>query len=215
MRGIPGALGPPGIKGEPGPPGMNGSSGRRGLPGCNYVGGSTYTHWGVSSCAGVSGTELVYDGIAAGTPFTYKGGGANPLCLPHNPVYSSFENGTQDKARLGAIEYHLNFNFGTVVTDDNARCAVCRTTRPTTVMIPATVRCPTGWTREYYGYLMSTYKELTMSTFVCVDQNAAPLPGGSGHDVAHDWYMVEALCNVLPCPPYNNFKELTCVVCSK
>lgn len=82
-------------------------------------------------------------------------------------------------------------------------------------MIPATINCPPRWVREYYGYLMTTLKTLTMSTFVCVDQNAAPLPGGGDHDIAHDWYLVEALCNVLPCPPYNSYKELTCVVCSK
>ena len=38
-------------------------------------------------------------------------------------------------------------------------CAVCfMYARPTVMMIPAKYRCPSTWTREYYGYLMTEYK---------------------------------------------------------
>ena len=42
-------------------------------------------------------------------------------------------------------------------TDDhNAPCAVCyASTRVAVFMLPARTSCPTGWTREDYGYLMS------------------------------------------------------------
>lgn len=69
-RGDPGQHGPPGTIGEPGSQRRPGNPGQQGPPGRNYVGGSTYTRWGLSSCANVPGTELVYDGIAAGTPYT-------------------------------------------------------------------------------------------------------------------------------------------------
>ena len=181
---------------------------------CFNVGGSTYTRWGQSYCR--YGTTLVYEGIAAGTRYGHGGGGANLLCLPHTPVYSSYRSGTQDRARLGPVEFHPDAPLGTVRGDDNARCAVCKTARSSTIMIPATTICPSGWTREYYGYLMSESKGNNRGEFVCVDRFSRPLPGGRGHtSEAHDLFNVEAYCNIIPCPPYNNYKELTCAVCSQ
>ena len=177
-------------------------------------GASTYTRWGRSDCR--SGTELVYHGAAAGTSYQTGGGGANLLCLPHNPVYSSYRSGIQNYARLGPVEFHPSFSHGTVSWNDNAPCAVCRTTRPTTIMIPATINCPSGWTREYYGYLMTSRSDQPKGSFVCIDKFAQPYPGGRGHTPeAHDLFHVEAYCKVIRCPPYDDYKELTCAVCSK
>ena len=159
----------------------------------------------------------MYKGIAAGTPYHIVGGGANLLCLPHNPVYSSYKYGIQNHARLGPVEYHPSFSHGTASWDHNAPCAVCRTTRPTTIMMPATIYCPSGWTREYYGYLMSaSHSNRGRGSFVCVDKFAQAYPGSRGHTrEAHDLFHVEAYCSIIPCPPYNDYKELTCAVCSK
>ena len=215
-QGINGTKGDQGFQGSPGVKGEQGLKGQKGTAGENYVGGSTYTRWGHSNCSNISGTSLVYAGIAAGTRFGHKGGGANLLCLPLNPVYSSYSPGTQDRARLGPVEFHPSVSFGSVVFDDNVQCAVCKTTRPTTIMIPATIYCPLGWTREYYGYLMAEHKDNNRGTFVCIDSSAQPYTNSTGHTrEAHDLYNVEAYCNIIPCPPYNNYKELTCVVCSQ
>ena len=177
-------------------------------------GASLYTRWGRSDCR--NGTELVYKGIAAGTPWRKSGGGSNLLCLPHNPVYSLYRNGIQNVARLGPVEFHPHAPIGTATFDDNAHCAVCRTTRPTTMMIPATIYCPSGWTREYYGYLMTSHNNNHRGSFVCIDRFTQPFPGGRGNTlVAHDLWNVEAHCNIIPCPPYDDKKELTCAVCSK
>ena len=48
--------------------------------------------------------------------------------------------------------------------------------------------------------------------YTCVDVIMESVPGSQieGH-----FYRVEAHCNGVACPPYNNYKELTCVVCSK
>ena len=119
--------------------------GQKGSAGENYVGGSIYTRWGRTTCD-TTGTELVYAGTAAGTRHGHQGGGANLLCLPDNPVYQSFSPEISDRARLGPVEVHPVVNLGNLGLDDNAPCAVCRTTRPTTMMIPATINCPSGWT---------------------------------------------------------------------
>ena len=207
-----GAQGSPGAKGEVGPQGPKGETGSAGQ---NEAGGSIYTRWGRTTCD-ATGTELVYAGIAAGTPYRHAGGGANLLCLPNNPVYESFSPGTQDSARVGPVEAHPSVALGDLGFNENAPCAVCRTTRPTTMMIPATINCPSGWTREYYGYLMTSTRESTRGSFICMDRSAQEIPGSGGHtEEAHDLWNVEAYCGIIPCPPYNDYQELTCAVCSK
>ena len=99
----------------------------------------------------------------------------------------------------------------------NAPCAVCYIpTKHTVIMIPAKTSCPSGWTREYYGYLMSEYIESRQRTeYVCVDSDMESIPGSQNHIDGGHFYHVEAHCIGMACPPYNNQKELTCVVCSK
>ena len=216
MNGDQGIQGPTGPKGDQGSQGPMGMKGEQGPAGQNYVGGSTYTRWGLSTCSSIPGTTRVYDGIAAGTRHGQRGGGANLLCLPLNPVYSSFKSGTQDQSSIGPVEFHPDAPLGGVSWEHNAYCAVCKTTRPTTIMIPATTNCPSGWTREYQGYLMAAKQDQYRGTFVCVDSSAQPYPSSSGDtSAAHDLFNVEAYCDIIPCPPYNRDKELTCVVCSQ
>ena len=82
-------------------------------------------------------------------------------------------------------------------------------------MIPAKTSCPTGWTSEYTGFLMADYHGHRGSTFECVDSNMETLQGGSANRNGAVFYVVEARCGSLPCPPYREFFELSCVVCSK
>ena len=50
---------------------------------------------------------------------------------------------------------------------------------------------------------------------VFVDSNMESITGSQNHiDGGHFWH-VEAHCNGMAFPPYDNQKELTCVVCSK
>ena len=101
--------------------------------------------------------------------------------------------------------------------DGNPPCAVCYVpTRPTVVMIPAKASCPPNWTREYYGYLMSGHNGNHEFMFECVDRAQESLPGTSGHINGAEFYHAEATCGSgLPCPPYNNDKEVNCAVCTK
>ena len=82
-------------------------------------------------------------------------------------------------------------------------------------MVPAKLTCPTGWTREYSGYLMTEYYAYSIATFECVDRNAESLPGGHANTDGGLFYQVEATCNGFQCPPYDPQKELTCAVCTK
>ena len=225
---MPGAAGPYGAKGERGDPG--GPQGPRGLTGATGAqgpkgpagppgprsGGVTYVRWGKRSCSNVTGTELIYAGRAAGTFYDKNGGGSNYLCMPDTPQYTlSYTPGSQIYSEIHGTEYEYPI---TGTHEHNVPCAVCfASTREAVFMLPARTSCPTGWTREYYGYLMSTYQASNhyRTSFECVDKDQESLPGSQANTNGAVFYHVEANCNGLPCPPYNNYKELNCAVCTK
>ena len=114
------------------------------------------------------------------------------------------------------VEYEINTGspFPSSLYDDNVPCAVCHvSTRSAVLIIPAWRHCPSGWTVEYTGYLMSEYRKFGKAT--CVDMNAESIPGSSANINGGLFYHVEATCNGIPCPPYDPQKELTCAVCTK
>ena len=95
-------------------------------------------------------------------------------------------------------------------------CAVCYVpTRNALYMIPAKCTCPSGWTREYFGYLMSERNNHHQSQFSCVDHSLTPVIGSSQDHYGFLFYTVEGVCGPLPCPPYSRDKELSCAVCTK
>ena len=215
-RGYRGATGygQKGQKGQYGNKGSKGDRGYQGPPGPNE-GGSVYTCWGRKSCPGVYGTETVYKGHAAGTRYSSRGGGANMLCLPENPTYATYYSGVNGDSTLGAVEYE-GFTQLKGVRNENAACAVCTTTRIRHLMIPGTPNCPSGWTREYWGYLVGGKNNYHRAEFVCFHYSLQSVPGSAGdHQSSAEIYTVEVNCDVLPCPPYSSTKELTCVVCTK
>jgi len=82
-------------------------------------------------------------------------------------------------------------------------------------MIPAKTRCPSTWTLEYSGYLMSGYYNHRRTMYECVDKNPDTAPGGASSTNPAFFYHVEASCDGMACPPYDSQKELTCAVCTK
>ena len=165
----------------------------------------------------------MYAGRAAGSRYTEKGGGANYLCLPEQPQYSTYTAGTGSaKAYLYGAEYETRgYANGPLhsVYEHNVPCAVCYTsTRVSVVMIPARVSCPTSWTLEYYGYLMAerSHSNHHRSTFECVDHSPQSIPGSHANINGALFYHTEVQCSRgIPCPPYDAQKEVTCVVCTK
>lgn len=211
-----GLIGPPGLKGMMGPQGPQGNAGPQGSPGPSA--GSSYVRWGRTSCP--EGRELVYRGRAATKHYSDVGGGINYQCLPAVPEYGNFREGIQGHSLLYQVEYEIPMEQLGVSDDENVPCAVCYVpTRSTTIMIPALLSCPTGWTSEYSGYLMSAYHNSNSgATFECVDGQPEAIPG-SGSNVHSGAFMhIEFHCEAdesTICPPYDGEKELTCVVCSK
>ncbi|KAL8611847.1 hypothetical protein ACOMHN_027582 [Nucella lapillus] len=92
--------------------------------------GSTFVQWGSSTCAWTS--ELVYSGVVGGSWYDHSGAAANALCLSLSPKFL-YKN-PDSYARLYGGEYK---------TDDSHQnrgpaYAVCRSPKPTTIMVPGT-----------------------------------------------------------------------------
>ena len=214
LRGSEGRQGLPGVKGERGS-GLRGTKGSQGEPGqpAAVVGGVTYNRWGHTACR--SGVSLVYSGKTGSSYSGHSGGGSNYLCMPNDPQYMSHRSGVQGYSYVYGTEYEATLVSGR--SQHNAACAVCYIpNKHTTIMIPAKTTCSSGWIREYYGYLMSeSVRNSSRMKYACVDIAMRSIPGSQNHIAGGHFYHVEAHCNGVSCPPYDNAKELTCVVCSK
>ena len=219
LRGQSGRDGQPGRdgkKGDQGPRGEKGEPGAQGPPG-PVTAGVTYIRWGRTTCPQAAGTQLVYSGRAAGTEHSHKGGSAERICLPDNPDYLTPKNGVQGASPLHGAEYE---SYSPTALGDlaqhNVPCAVCyASTRVAMLMIPAKTQCPSSWTLEYVGYLMSGHYTHYRSMFSCMDKDAQGLSGGSGDANGALFHHVEATCNGILCPPYDTEREMTCAVCTK
>ena len=218
LRGRDGRDGLPGRDGQKGERGDKGEKGETGAVGGAgpKSGGVVYTRWGRKSCRNDTGAQLVYEGITGGSHWGNPGGGANYVCLPKVPQYMSTH-------KPGAYSYLAGTEYEDVngifpgKNNHNAPCAVCySSTKTVKLMIPARITCPSSWTIEYKGYLMTAHhSHQTNTVFECVDENAESIPGSSTDDNGALFYLTVSSCNGLPCPPYVNNRVVTCVVCTK
>ena len=160
-------------------------------------------------------------GTVGGAHYTHTGSGANYLCMPSEPVYDEYTGAADDaRARLFTSEYQGIPGDAAAVVDHTPTCAVCRAPpgRTTKLMIPARNVCPSSeWRLEYAGYLMAERYTHKRSEFICVDRAREVAPGTGGNVNGALLYSVEGRClsgGGLPCDPYVNGRELTCVVCT-
>ena len=217
LRGRDGRDGRDGVPGPRGPQGQRGDQGVVGPPGPKN-GGVVYIRWGKTSCPNITGTELLYAGRAGGSWFSHTGGGANYLCMPNDPDYLTYTPGVQGLSPVYGAEYQAGLPN---IHDHNVPCAVCyASTRVAVTIIPAKTRCPSTWTLEYSGYLMSAYRGVSSNPhyrtmFECVDKSPDSIPGSASNVDGALFYQTEASCTGMPCPPYDPQKELTCAVCTK
>ena len=181
-------------------------------------GGTVYVRWGHDQCP--STAQLVYSGRAGGSHYSHSGGGSNTQCLPLDPNFLTAISGSQTRAYMYGAEYETwtdsnSYLHGRHSTD--IPCAVCHVSNRTAVyMVPAKYTCPTGWTREYYGYLMAEYYSgHYRSQFTCMDIAFKPVTGSSADHNGLLFYFVEGRCGSLPCPPYDRTREFSCAVCTK
>ena len=185
------------------------------------TGGHTYVRWGNSSCPDVDGTSLVYEGRAVSGRYNSHGGASDFVCLISQGKYHPTSTTTNSGwTYMYGTEYEISTNQALTRDrdNDNVPCAVCEVmTRSKHLMIPGTYECPKGWTTEYFGWLMTgNERNFGASTFVCVDFNAGLVPGEVANDNGALLYHVQVACAYgMQCPPYEQTREVSCVVCTK
>jgi len=186
--------------------------------------GVAYTRWGRTTCPGKA--TALYKGYVASSYFQEGyGGGTNYLCLPEVPQWANkTQNGYQGGAKLFGTEYEfVDFPFSTVnnggqsLLQNDAPCVSCYVpTRTAFIMIPARVDCPSGWTKEYGGFLVTSHHgHQNNKDYVCLDEAPEAREGGTADTNGALFYFVETTCTALPCPKYVDGWEAACVVCSK
>ena len=116
--------------------------------------------------------------------------------------------------RMYGTEYEASFAAAKI--DDDVPCAVCQVSAAATLMIPAKTSCPSAWSVQYHGYLMSGhYGHPSATQYICVDHHPEYFEGRRTNLNGNLLYGVRTVCGSLPCPPYENNRLLPCVVCSK
>ncbi|SEH08904.1 hypothetical protein [Candidatus Venteria ishoeyi] len=187
------------------------------------TGYTTYVRWGRKSCPGDA--ALVYKGYVAGGHHTQPGGSSKNLCLTDTPTFDNenVNDANHDRALIYGTEYQTG--GGGIASlesleQHDAPCAVClKSQASVTLMVPGTLQCPENWNLEYQGYLMGEHHTHPHNNdVICVDKNPETIKDASTSPVDSNgnlWYPVEAECGSLPCPPYVQNRELSCVVCSR
>ena len=179
---------------------------------------------------------IYFPGTIGGDYHNDEGGGSNFLCLPHDPEYSKHvQVETEDKrarARISGVEFEYIEDFKKLFTlpkkktglendHPTALCSVCQThAKLNVLMIPARIHCPSGWTREYQGYLMATQQYMKRTEYICVDHKPDISKGAGQWNKGGLLHFVETSCGVLECHKrvkgkYRENWEVTCVVCSR
>ena len=158
------------------------------------------------NCPQTKGTDILYEGVAAGSGYS-EAGTSDFLCLHLQPQFLKTTARVQThRTKLYALGYQLGESppaLDNLVKHD-IPCSLCYTPlRSTVITIPGRIECPSNWTLEYYGYLMSNmqskYYKSRMS--ICIDAKAEP-----SHATAMTYdhgglYFVETICEGIPCPP--------------
>ena len=153
-KGDVGPSGPMGLRGPKGDfPGQKGSKGDAGSSGVTYI------RWGRTVCP--QGTSLVYSGVAAGTKYNTHGGTSDTLCLAGNPQYKAGDASSSNAAQLSGVRNGVGGSPAPPLNnryDTYLPCALCyTTTKSTSFMLPGRYTCPSGWSSEYTGYIMTEY----------------------------------------------------------
>ena len=174
-------------------------------------------------------------GRAAGRIYNRGGAGSNYLCLPEEPQWKNHTTGNLHiyVGLLYGVEYRTHNVHDVLLSAVNnagsnqfhgqpTPCAVCYVPRRSaSVMIPASISCPAGWTLEYGGYLMSEHsfddngtRPRHSTSHVCVDD--APEVGFGGVTQTQSGFIfVRVQCGSLSCSKFRDGWEVACIVCTK
>eukprot|EP01047_Picozoa_sp_COSAG01_P085635 COSAG01_NODE_18902_length_1045_cov_1.292812_1_plen_311_part_01 len=105
--------------------------------------------------------------------------------------------------------------------DEDVPCAVCQSTGSlATLMQPGNSVCPSGWSSEYSGFIMSApYNDNYRTEYICVDAEAEASANSATVDNSADSTHLSPVeiqrSNGDTLEGYTSNAELTCAVCSQ
>lgn len=110
-------------------------------------------------------------------------------------------------------------NGRNISSDEAISCAQCFVDERTSPTIFAgRTTCPSEWTLEYRGYIMSKDIKSRKGDLICVDIDSRPseleVLVSARTDKPNYLSDVKLSCGTLPCNKYENNKLLPCVVCT-
>ena len=164
-------------------------------------------------------------GFVGGSSYTDSGAAVDHLCLTNDPQWGIYDSKVNRHPFIGGALFDVwdirvpNSPFDFDKYDHHqVACSVCmKRRRVSTVMIPARNDCYGDWVKEYNGYLYAGHPtHAAASEYICMDETPDVLSKSSTWTGKKLLYPVMVNCNgAIPCPPYVNGREVTCVVCSR
>ena len=101
-----------------------------------------------------------------------------PIYIINTSKHSNYCSGSRGMSPLYGTEYQQDGGAPLPnVYQHNVPSAVCCTSRSKLFMLPARDECPTTWTLEYSGYLMTESTHHYRNSFECVDKDPESIPG--------------------------------------
>ena len=149
----------------------------------------TYIRWGNTTCP--YGANTIYKGTAVGGRHNHKGSASNMMCLPYDTMDSPINVGGNTIAY--AVEYRI-YNALNHAECRNMPCALCEATgRDDKIMIPSHYVCPSGWHKEYSGYIMAGHQNQEGSSmYYSIDESLEQVKGSGSCEDVHHMYTVLA-----------------------
>jgi len=168
---------------------------------------------------------MLYTGFAAGKYRQGGTAGSDFICLHGTPQWGDVVRALSNSASMSGVEYTFRNDDpfskvnvgGQNLGNHNMPCSACHvTTRSHQLMIPGRKSCPSGWTMEYWGYLVASSYAHQGGSYQCLDQAPESAIGGAhAQSYLQYVYAAEIHCGGLPCSPFFEGYEISCVVCSK
>ena len=125
-----------------------------------------------------------------------------------NPGHYSYVYGSEYQSHNKIMHNH----------DWNVPCAVCYVPdKSTKLQVPGMTSCPSSWTQEYKGYLMSDFRGHRRNVvFECIDEAGQKIPGSNRDTNGALLYFVMPKCDRgMPCGPYHPNIAITCSICTR
>lgn len=158
-----------------------------------------------------------------GAKYGEVGSGSDWQCFPPSLSPPALSSVTSDASRgklygVRLIVSNAGPPFDSSKNDKIITCSICQLyTRTSVLMIPGTATCPTGFTTQYTGYIVTAGSLSTGVTqpYVCLDENVIVGADNVTSSDSGRAYPAQIKCGALDCGTYPDNAEVKCAVCTQ